>query len=75
MKKIFFSGCLSVILFSVVACNDNSKADTHTHEDGTTHADHDTTKPAQEEFNVTDTTNKDTAGKVHTHKDGETHSH
>jgi hypothetical protein len=75
MKKIFFSGCLSVLLFSIVACNDNAKTDTHTHDDGTTHAAHDTVKPAQEQFNVADTTHKDTTGKEHTHKDGDKHSH
>ncbi len=75
MKKIFFSGCLFVLLFSIVACNNNAKTDTHTHDDGTTHAPHDTVKPAQEQFNVTDTTHKDTTGKEHTHKDGQKHSH
>ena len=47
MKKIFFSGCLSVLLFSIVACNDNAQTATHTHDDGTTHAAHDTVKPAR----------------------------
>ena len=75
MKKIFFSGCLSVLLFSIVACNNNAKTDTHTHDDGTTHAAHDTVKPAQEQFNVTDTTHSDTTGKEHSHKDGKKHSH
>jgi hypothetical protein len=75
MKKIFFSGCLSVLLFFIVACNDNAKTDTHKHDDGTTHEAHDTVKPVQEQFNVTDTTHKDTTGKEHTHKKGEKHSH
>ena len=75
MKKIFFSGCLSVLLFSIVACNDNAKTDTHTHDDGTTHAAHDTGKPTQEQFNVTDTTHKDTTGKGHSHEVGKPHSH
>jgi hypothetical protein len=64
MKKKFFSGCLSVLLFSIVSCNDNAKTDTHTHDDGTTHAAHDTGKPTQEQFNVTDTTHKDFIRKV-----------
>jgi hypothetical protein len=75
MKKIFFSGCLSVFLFSIVACNDTTKTDTHTHDDGSTHAAHDTTKPAQEQFNVADTIQKDTTVKEHSHKEGEQHSH
>ena len=75
MKKIFFTGCLSVFLFSIVACNDDAKADTHTHDDGSTHQAHDTVKPAQEQFNVTDTTHTDTTGKEHTHKDGDKHAH
>lgn len=75
MKKIFFSGCLSVLLFSIVACNDNAKTDTHTHDDGTTHEAHDTIKPAQEQFNVADTAHTDTTGKEHSHKDGDKHSH
>jgi hypothetical protein len=63
MKKIFFSGCLSVLLISVGACYDNAKSNTHTHDDGTTHAAHDTVKPAQEQFNVADTIHKDTTDK------------
>ena len=69
MKKIFFSGCISVLLFSIVACNDTAKTDTHKHDDGTTHAAHDTVKPAQEQFNVADTLNKDTTHKDTTGKD------
>jgi hypothetical protein len=74
MKKIFFSGCLSVLLISVGACNDDAKPNTHTH-DGTTHAAHDTVKPAQEQFNVADTIHKDTTNKEHSHKDGKKNSH
>lgn len=75
MKKIFFSGCLTVLLFSLVACNDHAKTNAHKHEDGTTHEAHDTIKPVQEQFNVTDRTHKDSADKEHTHKDGDKHSH
>lgn len=75
MKKIFFSGCLFVLLFSIVACNDTAKTNIHKHDDGTTHAAHDTVKPVQEQFNVTDTIHRDTTDKDHTHKDGKKHSH
>ncbi len=59
----------------MVACNNNSKTDTHTHDDGSIHTDHDTVKPTQEEFKIKDTTHIDTTGKGHTHEDGKKHSH
>lgn len=56
------------------SCNNNSDSkNTHQHDDGSTHADHDTTKPVQQEFNVVDSTKKDTT--THTHDDGKKHSH
>ena len=58
-----------------ISCDNNTKNKSHTHEDGSAHADHDTTKPAQEEFTVGDTTSKDTTGKEHTHMDGEKYSY
>jgi hypothetical protein len=51
----------------------NTESNTHTHSDGSTHADHDTVKPSQEVFNVADTAKKDTS--MHMHDNGETHSH
>jgi protein involved in sex pheromone biosynthesis len=77
MKKTLSILALSVFLFA--ACN-NAKEDsheegTHTHDDGSTHADHakaDTTK--QEEFSVaTDTTKAES--KPHAHEDGKEHKH
>lgn len=56
------------------SCGENKQEPgTHTHDDGSTHADHDTTKPVQEEFKVTDTTKKDTS--THSHGDGKSHKH
>jgi hypothetical protein len=80
MKKLFISGLCGIVL-SLTSCENNDpEQKTHTHEDGSTHTDHDTTKPVQEEFITvdtarTDTTAKDTTGKKHTHKDGKAHSH
>ena len=76
MKTFFFSAIILLASFSVIGCGNNTSApDTHTHDDGSTHADHDTTKPAQQEFVVGDTTARDTTAKEHTHEDGEKHSH
>ena len=74
MKRafLFVLLCNATILF--YSCGSNSETKTHTHTDGSTHADHDTTKPSQQEFNVTDTA-KITDTTTHTHEDGETHSH
>jgi hypothetical protein len=56
------------------SCNNNSETkNTHQHDDGSTHIDHDTTKPVQQEFNVTDTIKNDTSS--HSHDDGNKHSH
>ena len=74
MKKVLLISSICTALFFVSSCgNNNSQTDTHIHEDGSTHSDHDTAKPEQQEFNVNDTLKKDTS--VHTHKDGEKHSH
>jgi protein involved in sex pheromone biosynthesis len=65
MKKLAFALFASLLILS--ACgNKTSKEGTHTHDDGSTHADHqqDTT---QQEFNAADTT-----GHVH---DSTTHVH
>jgi hypothetical protein len=73
MKKLLLSASIAAFVL-ITSCNNNSKTEkTHTHDDGSTHAEHDTTKPAQQEFNVADTTKKDTT--THTHADGEKHSH
>lgn len=73
MKRILFVTIMA-IGFMFGACNNSSKEDTHTHDDGSTHSDHDTTKPKQHEFKVSDTTNKKDTGN-HTHDDGTKHSH
>jgi protein involved in sex pheromone biosynthesis len=76
MKKTLVLACAG-FLITLSACNNNSKTEnkgTHTHEDGSTHDDHDTTKPVQKEFKVTDSTNKADTG-THKHADGTTHSH
>ena len=73
MNKLLFISSICTAMFLIVSCNNNSKTDTHTHDDGSTHQDHDTTKPVQQEFNVADTTKKDTT--AHTHEDGKPHTH
>ena len=76
MKKMLVIGSLYAVLLSLGSCTDNqSQEGTHTHDGGSTHADHDTTKPNQQEFNVSDSAQTDSSGKPHTHKDGETHTH
>jgi hypothetical protein len=73
MKKLLLLASINAFAF-ITSCNNSAETKhTHTHEDGSTHEDHDTTKPEQQEFNVADTTKKDTA--THTHEDGEKHSH
>ncbi len=74
MKKILLLSGLAVLVFTT-ACNNNNanKEGAHQHEDGSTHDHADTVKPAQQEFQVTDSLKKDTTG--HTHTDGEKHSH
>lgn len=77
MKKVFLIASLFIALCSLLSCNNSSKpyAGTHKHEDGSTHVDHDTTKPKQEEFIASDSARKDSTNKEHTHKDGKKHSH
>ena len=73
MKKLLLLASISVIVLTT-SCNNNAETkNTHTHEDGSTHAEHDTTKPAQQEFHVADTTKKNTT--THPNADGEKHSH
>jgi len=63
---------LSIAFFP--GCGTSQKENTHTHSDGTTHENHDTTKAEQQEFKVTDTTAAKDSN-VHMHKNGEAHSH
>ena len=73
MKKVLLISSICTALFFVISCgNNNSQTDTHIHEDGATHQDHDTTKPVQQGFNVTDSVKKDSS--AHTHENGEKHS-
>jgi hypothetical protein len=74
MKKIFLLGSISICLLVTACNNDNKQGGTHLHDDGTTHTDHDTTKPEQQEFTI-DSVHRDTTAKPHTHNDGEKHSH
>jgi hypothetical protein len=78
MKKAIITALIGLASMIVISCgnsSNNTETKTHTHDDGSTHADHDTTKPAQQEFTVGDSTASDTTAKEHTHKDGEKHSH
>jgi hypothetical protein len=75
VKKTFISGSLILSVLFLAACNNSTEPKTHTHEDGSTHADHDTAKPKQQEFIIGDSTGKDSSSKEHTHKDGSRHSH
>lgn len=75
MKKSFILGSLILLAIPFTACNNSTDSNTHIHEDGSTHADHDTVKPKQEEFIVGDSTRKDSTKKEHAHKDGSKHSH
>lgn len=73
MKKILLLSGITAILFTSACNNKSNEEGAHQHEDGSTHVHADTVKPAQQEFQVTDTLKKDTT--AHTHKDGEKHSH
>ena len=64
MKKVAIAFAASLFLFA--SCGQKTEEGTHTHEDGSTHADH-ATDTTQEEFNAADTTH-------HTH-DGTEHGH
>jgi ABC-type nickel/cobalt efflux system permease component RcnA len=75
MKKTILAAIIGVATLSMTSCGNNLESKTHTHDDGSTHADHDTTKPKQEEFTVSDTTHSDTTSHEHTHEGGEKHSH
>ncbi len=73
MKKLILLASISIFVITS-SCNNNSETkNTHQHDDGSTHTDHDTSKPVQQEFNVADTTKKDST--THSHDDGKKHSH
>ena len=64
--------------FTFFSCGSNADNNNHTHSDGSTHTDHDSTKPAQQEFSIVDTLQVDTTKKdtgTHAHEKGEKHSH
>lgn len=73
MKRILLLPGITAILFTSACNNKSNEKGAHKHEDGSTHVHADTVKPAQQEFQVTDTLKKDTT--AHLHKDGEKHSH
>lgn len=73
MKKALLLACVCAFLLAVSCNNKSENKGTHTHDDGSTHSDHDTAKPAQQEFNVTDTSSKKDTGS-HTHEDGTKHT-
>jgi hypothetical protein len=75
MKKMFFSICLAIGIVSMIGCSNGAETDTHKHDDGSTHADHDTAKTIQQEFTVGDSTHTDSTGKAHSHEDGSEHKH
>lgn len=74
MKKFFIGTCMALAITLSMSCSNENTAEsgTHTHDDGSVHTDHDTTKPVQEEFKVTDTIKSDTS---HSHDDGKPHAH
>jgi hypothetical protein len=65
MKNLAIAVMASLFLFA--SCGKKSEG-THTHDDGSTHADHVEDSAKQEEFNVTDSTE-------HQHEDSAEHSH
>ena len=75
MKKMLFTGSIAALCLFTSCANNQQDQGTHTHEDGSTHAGHDTTKPNQQEFTPADSAHTDTPGKSHTHKEGATHAH
>lgn len=67
MKRFFYIAILSVLYLT--ACSGPSQNEhEHTHEDGSTHADHEDHE--QEEFSVTDSTSHEQM-----HEAGEEHDH
>lgn len=75
MKKTILYAMICVATLTMISCGDTQDNNTHKHEDGSTHTNHDTTKPVQEQFKVTDTTSQTPTEGEHTHGDGKPHSH
>ena len=85
MKNIFFTVAILVFLLSSCGTNSNKKTDTHTHEGGSEHVNHDNASdvaPKQEAFEVDNDslhTEKDTMKNEHenehSHEDGHEHTH
>jgi hypothetical protein len=66
MKKIAIAFIALSFLFA--SCGKKTEESTHTHDDGSTHADH-ATDTVQEEFNAADTTEHTHDGQSHEHQD------
>lgn len=66
MKRLAIALIASLFLF--VSCGQKGEEGTHTHDDGSTHADH-ATDTTQEEFNAADTSEHahDSTGHKHPH--------
>ncbi|HCL06538.1 MAG TPA: hypothetical protein DHW64_11505 [Chitinophagaceae bacterium] len=76
MKKSIFIALICSASLAMFSCDNAPEVkEGHTHSDGTTHADHDTTKPVQQEFNAADSSSKTADTSAHTHEDGKKHSH
>ena len=73
MKKILFILAVTTILFSSCGSRANENTDSHTHEDGTVHSDHQNssdTIPEQEVFEVQEESDHE-----HSHEEGHEHQH
>lgn len=75
MKKTILYAMICVATLTTISCADTEDKNTHVHEDGSTHTNHDTVKPVQEQFSVTDTSSHSESDDEHTHGDGKPHSH
>ncbi len=72
MKRFFYIAIVATLYLSACSGSSSNKQEnsSHTHEDGSTHADHE--DHAQEEFSVTQT---DSTRHEHMHEAGEEHDH
>lgn len=73
MKKLLFIIAVTTILFSSCGSRTNEHTDSHNHDDGSVHADHQNnsdTIPEQEVFEV-----KDESDHEHSHEEGHDHQH
>jgi hypothetical protein len=64
MRNLAIAVIASLFLFA--SCGQKSEG-THTHEDGSTHADHETDSTKQEEFNAADSTEHSHDSTEHSH--------